>query len=115
MNPRETIIAFVCCFELAACAAQVERPAGHAPPAERERRIAAAEADLRRSESALAALSAEKQPDCGRVCNLVTNICDLAERICALAAEESTLHVRCTDATGRCQSARVSTARCRCP
>jgi hypothetical protein len=108
MTPRKTIVALACGLLLAACARQVS------PTSDRGRSIAAAEAEIRRSEATLANLGTETQPDCVRVCRLVTNICDLAQRICTLAKDETTLHARCTDAGARCERARASAARCVC-
>ena len=108
MNPLRTIVALACCLLLAACARQAS------PTSDRERRIAAAEAEVNRMDATLANLSTESQPDCARVCSLVTNICGLAQRICELAADESVLHARCRDAGVRCDHARASAARCAC-
>jgi hypothetical protein len=101
---------------LGSCAAAPPEPmsASPGPPDERQREMAATEAELRRHEAELGGLMAQTTPvDCGRARLLRDNICALANRICALAGRtpaDASGTARCSDALSRCQAARVKIA-----
>lgn len=65
------------------------------------------------AEQQLDEVLARPEPDCAAACDLGARICDLSTRICALAhrnPHSPEIASRCTDADGRCQSARMRIA-----
>ena len=69
-------------------------------------------------EEELAEALARPEVDCGSVCELGEVICDLTTRICDISERnpgDERTRARCTDSTGRCESARERiAAHCAC-
>ncbi len=85
------------------------------PEREDPAELASQQAELDR---ALGEELARPEPDCSVACDLVTRICELSERICGIAERhpsDEELRGRCSDGTGRCDSARTRVAEhCTC-